>query len=162
MNQFFLDCSYGFRPGKGCHDAIRDLQHYLYASEIQTVIDIDLKNFFGTIDHEILEDILKEKIKDTKFMRYINRMFKAGVLSEGDLRMSDEGVPQGSICSPVLANVFAHYAIDLWIEEMVKPNCKGKVRLFRYADDAIICCQYDEDAQRIRRSSGKTPREIQA
>lgn len=148
----FLECSYGFRPGRGCHDAIRDLQHYLYASEIQTVIDIDLKNFFGTIDHEILEGILKEKIKDTKFMRYINRMFKAGVLSEGDLIMSDEGVPQGSICSPVLANVFAHYAIDIWIEEMVKPHCKGDVKLFRYADDAIICCEYDEEAKRIRKS----------
>jgi RNA-directed DNA polymerase len=151
----FLECSYGFRPGRGCHDAIKDLQHYLYESEIQTVIDIDLKNFFGTIDHEILEGILKEKIKDTKFMRYINRMFKAGVLSEGDLRMSDEGVPQGSICSPVLANVFAHFAIDLWIEEMVKPHCKGKVKLFRYADDAIICCQYDEDAIRIRKTLAK-------
>jgi RNA-directed DNA polymerase len=146
----FLECSYGFRPGRGCHDAIRDLQHYLHINEIQTVIDIDLKNFFGTIDHEILEGILKEKIKDTKFMRYINRMFKAGVLSKGDLIMSDEGVPQGSICSPVLANVFAHYAVDVWIEEMVKPNCKGKVRLFRYADDAIICCQNDEEAKRIR------------
>lgn len=147
----FLNCSYGFRPGKGCHDAIKDLQHYLYASEIQTVIDIDLENFFGTIDHEILEDILKEKIKDTKFMRYISRMFKAGVLSNGDLIMSDEGVPQGSICSPVLANVFAHNAIDLWIE-MIQPHCKGKIKLFRYADDAIICCQYDGDAQRIRES----------
>ena len=146
----FLDCSYGFRPGRGCHDAIKDLQHHLYESEIQTIIDIDLKNFFGTIDHEILEDILKEKIKDTKFMRYINKMFKAGVLTKGDLIMSDEGVPQGSICSPILANVFAHYAIDIWIEKMVKPNCKGKVRLFRYADDAIICCQYDGDAKRIR------------
>ena len=146
----FLECSYGFRPGRGCHSAIRDLQHHLYNNEIQTVIDIDLKNFFGTIDHEILEDILKEKIKDTKFMRYISRMFKAGVLAKGDLIMSDEGVPQGSICSPVLANVFAHYAIDIWIEEMVKPNCKGNVRLLRYADDAVICCQYDVDAKRIR------------
>jgi RNA-directed DNA polymerase len=151
----FLECSYGFRPGKGCHDAIKDLQHYLYKSTIQTVIDIDLENFFGTIDHETLEDILKEKIKDTKFMRYINRMFKAGVLSEGDLIMSDEGVPQGSCCSPVLANVFAHYVIDIWIEEMVKPCCKGEVRLFRYADDGIICCQYDEDAKRIREALGK-------
>lgn len=148
----FLNCSYGFRPGKGCHDAIRDLQHFLHEKAIQTVIDIDLKNFFGTIDHGILEGILREKIKDTKFMRYISRMFKAGVLSKGDLRMSEEGVPQGSICSPVLSNLFAHYAIDLWIEEMVKPNCKGQVRLFRYADDAIICCQLDEDAQRIRKS----------
>ena len=151
----FLNCSYGFRSGRGCHDAIKDLQHYLHTNETQTIIDIDLQNFFGTIDHELLEGILKEKIKDTKFLRYINRMFKAGVLAKGDLRMSDEGVPQGSTCSPVLSNVFAHYAIDLWIEEMVKPNCKGQVKLFRYADDAIICCQYDEDAQRIRKSLGK-------
>jgi hypothetical protein len=82
-------------------------------------------------------------------------MFKAGVLSNGDMVMSDEGVPQGSICSPVLSNIFAHYAIDLWIEEMVKPNCKGKVKLFRYADDAIICCQFDGDALRIREALTK-------
>lgn len=151
----FLDCSYGFRPGKGCHDAIKDLQQYLYKNITQTVIDIDLQNFFGTIDHIMLENILKEKIKDTKFMRYINRMLKAGVLSKGDLRMSVEGVPQGSVVSPILSNVFAHHAIDLWIENMVKPNCKGQVKLFRYADDAIICCQNNEDAQRIRESLGK-------
>lgn len=146
----FLECSYGFRPGKGCHDAIRALQHHLHDNEIQTVIDIDLKNFFGTIDHEMLKSILGERIKDTKFMRYISRMFKSGVLSDGDLKMSDEGVPQGSICSPVLANVFAHYAIDIWIEQMVKPSCEGQVELVRYADDAIICCQSSKDAQRIR------------
>jgi retron-type reverse transcriptase len=86
-----------------------------------------LKNFFGTIDHKILENIIKEKIKDTKFMRYINRMFKAKVLSEGDLVMSDEGIVQGSCCSPVLANVFAHYAIDLWIEEWSNQTAKEKL-----------------------------------
>lgn len=151
----FLECSFGFRPGIGCHDAIRALQHYLFENEVQTVIDIDLKNFFGTIDHEILEGMLKEKIMDTKFMRYINRMFKAGVLSEGDLKMSEEGVPQGSICSPVLANIFAHYVIDLWVENEVKKHCMRQVKLFRYADDAIICCQYDKDAERIRIALGK-------
>lgn len=151
----FLECSFGFRPGKSCHDAIRALQHHLYNNEIQTIIDIDLKNFFGTIDHQLLEDILKEKIKDTKFMRYINRMFKSGILTDGELRISDEGVPQGSCCSPILANVFAHHAVDKWIEEMVKPNCKGTVSLFRYADDAVICCQYASDAQRIRETIGK-------
>ena len=109
-----------------------------YNHEIQTVIDIDLKNFFGTIEHQLLEDILKEKIKDPKFMRYISRMFKSGILTEGDLKISDEGVPQGSICSPVMSNIFAHYAIDTWVEEMVRPACKGTVGLFRYADDAVI------------------------
>jgi RNA-directed DNA polymerase len=151
----FLECSYGFRPGKGCHDAIKDLHQHLFRNEIQTIIDIDLKNFFGTIDHQMLEDILKQKIKDTRFIRYINRMFKAGVLSKGELIVSEEGVQQGSICSPILANIFAHYAIDVWIEDMVKPNCKGTVRLFRYADDGVICCQYASDAQRIKYALGK-------
>lgn len=151
----FLECSYGFRPGKGCHDAIKALEQHLYYNEVQIVIDIDLANFFGTIDHKLMEEILREKIHDKTLMRYIIRMFKAGVLTDGDLQMSQEGVPQGSICSPVLANIFAHKAIDSWIEEMVKPNCKGKVELFRYADDAVICCQYEEDAKRINNTLGK-------
>ncbi len=152
----FLDCSYGFRPGKSCHDAIKDLSNYLYKNEIQTVIDIDLKNFFGTIDHQLLKQILEMKIKDKRFMRYISRMFKAGVLADGELTISEDGVPQGSICSPILANVFAHYALDMWIVEMVKPNCKGNVELLRYADDAIICCQYAEDAEKIKNTLGKS------
>lgn len=151
----FLECSYGFRPGKGCHDAIKALQNHLYQSNVQTIIDIDLKNFFGTIDHKTLETILSEKVKDPRFMRYINRMFKSGVLSEVDLRMSDEGLPQGSICSPICANIFAHYAIDLWISEQVKPHCKGRVELFRYADDAVICCELEEDALKIRKTLPK-------
>ncbi len=151
----FLNCSHGFRSNRGCHTAIKDLMDYLYANEIQTVIDIDLKNFFGTIDHQILEEILKERIKDFTFMRYISRMFKAGVLVEGDISMSEEGVPQGSIASPILSNIFAHFAIDVWIEKMVKPNCKGKVALVRYADDAVICCEYEKDAKRIKAALGK-------
>ena len=146
----FLGCSYGFRPGKSCHDAIKDLSNYLYKNNIQTVIDIDLKNFFGTIDHELMSQILEIKIKDTRFMRYIKRMFKAGILSDGELTISEEGVPQGSICSPILANVFAHYAIDLWIKDMVKSHCKKGVELFRYADDAIICCHCKEEAIKIK------------
>jgi group II intron reverse transcriptase/maturase len=151
----FLECSHGFRPGKSCHTAIKGLLDHLYRNNIQTVIDIDLKNFFGTIDHQLLEKILREKIKDPKFMRYINRMFKSGVLTEGELVISEEGVPQGSICSPVMANIFAHYAIDVWIEETAKPSSKGTVGLFRYADDAVICCQYDEDAKLIKNALGK-------
>jgi RNA-directed DNA polymerase len=87
----FLECSHGFRPGRGCHTAIQALQDHLFGNDVQTVIDIDLKNFFGTIDHLQLENILKEKIKDPKFMRYINRMFKSGVLTDGELKISDEG-----------------------------------------------------------------------
>ena len=151
----FLECSYGFRPERSCHTAIQALHQYLYKNEVQTVIDIDLANFFGTIDHTMLEGILREKINDTKFMRYISRMFKSGVLSDGELKMSEEGVVQGSCCSPVLANIFAHYVLDVWIEEMVKPACKGTIALFRYSDDAVICCQYEADAKRIRQALGK-------
>lgn len=151
----FLECSHGFRPGKSCHTAIKALLDHLYRNRIQTIIDIDLKNFFGTVDHQMLENILKEKIKDPKFMRYISRMFKSGVLAKGELTNSEEGVPQGSICSPIMANIFAHYALDVWIDKMVKPACKGTIELFRYADDAVICCQYAEDAQRIKNTLGK-------
>jgi len=151
----FLEGSHGFRPERSCHTAIQALQDQLYKNNIQTVIDIDLKNFFGTIDHKILEEILREKITDPKLMRYIIRMFKAGVLTEGELKITEEGVPQGSACSPILANIFAHYAIDEWILKMVKPACKGTVDLFRYADDAVICCEFDADAQRIRQTLGK-------
>lgn len=146
----FLDCSFGFRPNKSCHDAIQTLGHYLLHNEVQTIIDIDLSNFFGTINHAMLVDMLREKIKDQRFIRYIKRMFKAGVLSEQTLTISDEGVPQGSICSPVLANVYAHYVLDLWFQRIVKKHCRGRVELFRYADDAVICCRYHRDAERIK------------
>lgn len=151
----FQDWSYGFRPGRSCHDAIKALRNHLHYEEVEVVIDVDLANFFGTIDHGVLKDLLKVKIKDTKFMRYINRMLKAGVLMEGELTMSDEGVPQGSCCSPVLSNIVAHYVIDEWIEDTVKPLMKGTVKAFRYADDLVICCRYEEDALRVRKALGK-------
>jgi RNA-directed DNA polymerase len=146
----FLNCSYGFRAGRSCHDAIKDLLDHLFKEEVETVIDVDLENFFGTIDHQLLKDMLCMKIKDTKFLRYISRMFKAGVLADGDLVMSEEGVPQGSCCSPVFSNIFAHYVIDTWLEETVKPLIAGRIQAFRYADDLIICCRYEKDAIRIK------------
>ena len=148
----FLDCSYGFRPGRGCHDAIRALLDHLFRYEVQTIIDVDVANFFGTIDPPLLLKMLSAKISDPRFLRYLARMFKSGVLAEGDLRVSDEGVPQGSNCSPILANIFAHYVIDTWFEETVKPHCAGRVALFRYCDDLVICCQYEQDAARIHKA----------
>lgn len=146
----FLSCSYGFRPGRGPHDAIRTLHAHLYSSNVAAIIDVDLANYFGTIDHRVLESLLREKINDQTFLRYIVRMFKAGVLASGDVTVDDEGVPQGSICSPVLANVMAHHVIDLWFEETVKKHCYGKVTLYRYADDLVICCNDVADAHRVK------------
>jgi RNA-directed DNA polymerase len=148
----FLKCSYGFRRGMGCHDAIIDLNQYLFRQEVQTIIDIDLSNFFGSICHKEVVEILRLRIKDNTLIRYIVRMFKSGVLASGELTMSEEGVPQGSPASPIIANIFAHYVIDEWFEEVVKGHCKGKVELYRYADDAVICCQCDGDADRIKRA----------
>lgn len=148
----FLEGSHGFRPGRGPHTAIQALHRHLYRSQVQTVIDVDVAGYFDTIDHQLLVRILGEKIRDERFMRYLQRMFKAGVLSAGELKASEEGVPQGSICSPILANIFAHYVIDMWVEEAVKPRCSGQVALFRYADDLVICCEQQGDAQRIVRA----------
>lgn len=151
----FLECSYGFRPERSCHDAIRDLYKHLDQYEVQTVIDVDLANYFGAISQSLLTEMLREKIGDERFIRYLIRMFKAGVLEEGELTVSDEGLPQGSVCSPVLANVFAHYVIDTWFEDTVKRHCRGRVARYRYADDAAICCQYERDAMRIKQALGK-------
>jgi len=151
----FLDCSYGFRTGRSCHSALKELRHHLDTRPVTTVIDIDLENFFGTIDHKELVKILQIKIKDKRFIRYIVRMLKSGILANGELSVSEEGAVQGSICSPVIANVFAHYVIDLWFEETVKTHCKGETRLFRYSDDCVACCEFAEDALRIRTALAK-------
>jgi group II intron reverse transcriptase/maturase len=128
--------------------AIKELSTYLYRNHCEIVLDIDLANFFGTIDHKKLIQLLRLKIKDERFIRYIVRMLKAGVLRDGELKMTEEGSPQGSICSPVLANIFAHYAIDTLFENTVKKHLKGKSTLVRYCDDMVICCEYRKDAER--------------
>jgi len=151
----FYDVSYGFRPKRSCHDAVKALQNHLSNHEIETVIDVDLANFFGSIDRELLLENLGKKIGDQKLIRYLRRMFKAGVLVDGDLIFSEDGVVQGSICSPILSNIFAHEVIDIWIEEMVKPLCKGSVKMTRYADDLVICCGRKEDAERIKKALAK-------
>ena len=148
----FLECSYGFRPGRGPHDAVRAVQHYLYGHEVESVIDVDIASYFDSIDQSQLLEMVGEKVADSRFLRYLARLFKAGVLAQGELRSSDEGVVQGSACSPVLANIFAHYVIDQWFEGTVKRHCAGEVALFRYGDDVVICCRYARDGQRIRKA----------
>jgi RNA-directed DNA polymerase len=146
----FHENSYGFRPGRSCHDAIKELHAHLNTHIVETVIDVDLSNYFGSISHEEAINIISKKIGDPRLIRYLIRMFKSGVLTDGELIMSDEGVPQGSGCSPVIANIFAHHVIDDWMENTVKSHCAGQVKMVRYADDIVICCQYNSDAERIK------------
>ncbi len=148
----FLECSYGFRPGRGPHDAVRALHQHLYRHEVESVIDVDLAQFFDTIDQNRLLEMISQKVSDRRFLRYLSRMFKAGVLRQGELTVNAEGVVQGSACSPVLANIYAHYVLDEWFEGTVKRHCAGDVQMFRYADDLVICCRYARDAERIRKA----------
>lgn len=151
----FIEHSYGFRRKRSCHDAIKAIKAHLDRHEVETVIDVDLANYFGSIDHNLLTEMLEKKIKDPRFIRYLRRMFKAGVLSGDELLVSEEGVVQGSCCSPVLANIFAHHVIDEWFNNVVKCHLKGRAELYRYADDIIILCQHASDAARIKEALGK-------
>lgn len=144
----FLDCSYGFRPGRSCHQAVYALHEIIHREPVTTVVDIDLKNYFGTIDHEWLMRMLSYKIRHRRFLRYVKPMLKAGVLTDGDLQVTDEGTPQGSIVSPILSNVVLHYVLDEWFMKIVRPRCKGQAWPIRYADDAIACFEYETDAKR--------------
>lgn len=150
----FSDCSYGFRPGRGCHDAIRALHAHLFRQPVETVIDVDLANFFGTIRADVIDTFLRDRIGDERFLRYIQRLLKSGILCNGELTVSEEGVPQGSPASPVIANIVAHHVIDLWFENTVKPHCRGRIAMFRYADDLVICCQLASDATRVLKALG--------
>ena len=142
--------SYGFRPGRSCHDAIKELHAHLSTHRVETVLDVDLSNYFGSISHHEVINVISRRIGDSRLIRYLIRMFKSGVLVEGELTVSDEGVPQGSACSPVIANIYAHYVIDDWVENTVKAHCKGQVKMVRYADDIVLCCEYNQDAERIK------------
>ena len=151
----FYENSYGFRRGRSCHDAISALYAYLSTHEVETVIDVDLSNYFGSIPHHEVLKIIRKKISDPRLIRYLIRMFKSGVLAEGELIISEEGVTQGSGCSPIIANIYAHEVIDEWMEKTVKQHCAGEVKLIRYADDCVICCEYAGDAERIKRAMSK-------
>lgn len=151
----FHENSYGFRPGRSCHDAIEALHAHLSTHEVETIIDVDLANYFGSISHQEAIKVIRKKIRDPRLIRYLIRMFKSGILADGELSVSEEGLVQGSGCSPIIANIFAHEAIVEWMEKMVKPNCAGEVKMILYADDLVICCQHNRDAERIKLALSK-------
>lgn len=154
----FQDFSYGFRRGRGCHDAIKALGGHLYKSKTEAIFDADLKNFFGTISHGKLVALLGMKIKDSRFLDYVIRMLKSGVLRDGELAKTTEGTPQGSVVSPVLANVFAHYAYDSWFENTVRPMVSPAAKMIRYADDLVICGSKKDIERIVPAFKGRTDR----
>ena len=151
----FCEVSYGFRPSIGAHDALRDVVEHLKFNNVKQVIDVDLENFFGTISHKDLMRMLNHRIEDKTFLRYVSRMLKAGKQTKNGKIVSDLGLPQGSIMSPVLANLYAHYIIDLWLLKVVKKHIVGKAKIFRYCNDFIICCIDTRDTNKIVNSLKK-------
>ena len=145
----FLDVSYGFRPGRGAHDALDALWKQTMKLGSCWVVDVDLRRFFDTIDHSHLREFLKRRVRDGVILRLIGKWLNAGVLEEGIVINPESGTPQGGVISPLLANIFLHYVLDEWFEQEVRPRLKGEAFLIRYADDFVIGTAREDDARRI-------------
>jgi RNA-directed DNA polymerase len=133
--QDFRDCSYGYRPGRSAHQALDALWRQTMATGGGWVVEVDIRKFFDTLDHAHLRDLLRRRIRDGVLLRLIGKWLNAGVLEEGSLTFPEAGSPQGGVISPLLANIYLHYVLDVWFEEEVKPCLKGRAFLIRYADD---------------------------
>ena len=147
--QDFLDCSYGFRPGRSGHQALKDLNDLIMFQPVNHIVEADIKGFFDNVSHEKLMEFIRIRIKDTTLLNLIKKFLKAGYIDDGVMVKSDTGTPQGSILSPILANIFLHYVLDTWFETTVKNHVKGYCEIVRYADDSVCVVRYAEDAERI-------------
>jgi group II intron reverse transcriptase/maturase len=147
----FIDTSYGFRPGRSCHDALRQLNHEVMSEPVNWLLDMDLAKFFDTMPHTEILAVLSERIADQKLLRLIARMLKAGVQTPGGVVADELGSPQGSIVSPVIANAFLDHVLDQWFVTVVRQHCRGYCALIRYADDALAVFEREDDARRVWR-----------
>ena len=155
FEQDFLSCSHGYRRGKGPRKAALELSQRLHRGRFGWVFDADIKGFFDNIDHDWLIRMLEQRIQDRAFIGLIRKWLKAGILEEdGKIVFPVTGTPQGGVVSAVLANIYLHYALDLWFEKVVKPNSDGDAMLIRFADDYVCCFQYHKDLQKFRRAIG--------
>lgn len=146
----FLDFSYGFRPNRSCHQAVLDLDKKIIREPVNYVVDADIKGFFDNINHDWLIKFLEHDIADKNFIRYIKRFLKGGIMEQGKYIESDKGTPQGGLISPILANVYLHYVLDLWFEKLVKKKFYY-ASMVRYADDFVCMFRYERDAKEFLR-----------
>ena len=145
----FLECSYGFRPKRSAHDVVRYINQTIMTKKVNYVLEADIKGFFDNVDHDWLMKFLEHDIQDKNFLRYIKRFLIAGIMEGTERIDSDRGTPQGGLISPVLANVYLHYVLDLWFEKAVKPKLRGEAYYVRYADDFLILFQYENEARAV-------------
>jgi len=144
----FLPCSYGYRPGRSPHDAVEGLTDTLFRGRYEFVYEADIKGFFDHIQHDWLVRMLEQRIDDGALIRLVRKWLRAGILEEnGRVEHPQSGTPQGGIVSPVLANVYLHYVLDLWFERKVRKANRGQSRLFRFADDFVCCFDYRHEAE---------------
>jgi len=149
----FLPCSYGYRPGRGPHDAVRELTDELHWGKHNFVVEADIKGFFDHLQHDKLLEMLARRIGDGALLRLIRKWLKAGILEEdGKVIHPELGTPQGGVISPVLANVYLHYVLDLWFEQELRKKNRGQSRLFRFADDFVACFEYRHEAAAFERA----------
>ena len=147
--QDFMDCSYGFRPGRSPHQALEALRESLMKMRGGWVVEVDIRKFFDTLDHSRLRQLLGQRIRDGVLRKLIDKWLKAGVMEAGQLSYAPTGSPQGGVISPMLSNVYLHYVLDVWFEETVRPRMKGRAFLVRFADDFVMGFQREDDARRV-------------
>jgi group II intron reverse transcriptase/maturase len=145
----FLDCSYGFRPGRGAQDALDEVGRVICRKPTAYVLELDISSYFDTIVREQLMEMIEKRISDASILKLLRKWINVGVVDEGKLLLSETGTGQGQIVSPLLANVYLHHVLDLWFEEVVKPRLKGQAFAIRYADDGLLCFERREDAARV-------------
>ena len=145
----FIEESYGSRPRRGCHDALRKLTQIVEQEGTNYVVEADIRGFYDNVEHGWMRKFVEHRIQDKRVLRMIVRFLRAGVIEEGKWTASEEGTPQGGSISPMLANIYLHYALDLWFKGRYRKTCKGKAELIRYADDFVVCFQHREDAMRF-------------
>jgi RNA-directed DNA polymerase len=148
----FIEESYGFREGLGCHDALKKVSQEINMKPVNFVIDADIKGFFDNVNHQWMTKFLEHRIQDKNLIRIIVRFLKAGIMEEGKYKKTEEGTPQGGIISPILANIYLHYVLDLWFKKVLRKSLKGYAEIVRYADDFIILVQYKDDCDKILES----------
>jgi len=145
----FYDFSYGFRPERSAHDALRELRQRCMTMNINWIVDADVSGFFDNLEHGVIRDILKLRVNDGGLIRLLGKFLNAGVLEGETLSYPDKGTPQGGVISPMLGNIVLHHVLDEWFVEQVQPRLKGQSFLIRFADDFVIGCEYESDARRI-------------
>lgn len=143
----FLDCSFGFRPNRGCHDALKVVNKIISERKIRYIVDADIKSFFDSMDHEWIMKFIDHRIGDVNVHRLIARILKSGIIENGEHKDTLVGAHQGGQISPILGNVYLHYVLDLWFEKVVRKQCKGDAYMVRYADDSVFCFQYEDEAK---------------